>query len=247
MRCGHVAVISALVAPATGLSTKSMSTLARDLNTNTKARPIMKVVRMLEDMKAELNKEIEDDKAVQELLECWCTTGVKEKTKAIELAESRISELEAALGEALAKINELKSKRKATQEDQYADQKALDESEEMRMKENKEFHETEGDLLQAIDATENAITMLSKHNPGFAQVKSVARALETARVSEMLLKKNSLSSDRMQIMKDFMNGAESATGFLQIPGMQSYASQSGQIFGILKQMKEDFDVDLGEV
>merc|ERR1719503_114467 len=66
-------------------------------------------------MKAELNKELEDDKAVQELLECWCTTGMKEKEKSIQLAEARISELEAALGEALAKINELKSKRKATQ------------------------------------------------------------------------------------------------------------------------------------
>ena len=31
-----------------------------------------------------------------------------------------------------------------------------------------------------------------------------------------------------------------------IPGMQSYAPQSGQVFGILKQMKEDFDKDLGE-
>merc|ERR1719329_348336 len=85
-------------------------------------------------MKAELNKELEDDKAVQELLECWCTTGVKEKTKPIELAQSRIAELEAALGEALAKINELKSKRKATQEEQYADQKALDESDQMLFK-----------------------------------------------------------------------------------------------------------------
>ena len=89
-------------------------------------------------MQDELKKELDDDKAVQELLECWCTTGVKEKPKVIELAESRIAELEAALGEALAKINEFKSKRKATQEEQYADQKALDESEEMRMKENKE-------------------------------------------------------------------------------------------------------------
>ena len=242
------ALVAFLAAPAAGLALKSgfAATLARDLSDESKTRPIMKVVRMLEDMKEELNKELEDDKAVQELLDCWCTTGVKEKTKAIELAESRIAELEAALGEALAKINELKSKRKSVQEEQYADQKALDESEEMRMKENKEFHETEGDLLQAIDATENAITMLSKHNPGFAQVKSVAHALEIARVSELLLKKKSLSGDRIQALKSFMSGADSATGFLQIPGMQSYAPQSGQIFGILKQMKEDFDVDLGE-
>jgi hypothetical protein len=243
MRC---ALVAFLAAPCLALKTGFAAKLARDLSEETKTRPIMKVVRMLEDMKEELNKELEDDKAVQELLECWCSTGVKEKTKAIELAESRIAELEAALGEALAKINELKSKRKATQEEQYADQKALDESEEMRMKENKEFHETEGDLLQAIDATENAITMLSKHNPGFAQVKSIAQALETTHVADLLLKKNSLSTDRVQALKDFMNGAETATGFLQIPGMQSYAPQSGQIFGILKQMKEDFDVDLAE-
>merc|ERR1719183_1972713 len=154
---------------------------------NTKTRPIMKVVRMLEDMKEELNKELEDDKAVQELLECWCGTGMKEKEKSIQLGESRISELEAALGEALAKINELKSKRKSTQEEQYADQKALDESEEMRMKENKAFHEAEKDLLQAIDATENAITMLSKHNAGLAQIKAVAQSLQTARVTELLV------------------------------------------------------------
>merc|ERR1719224_133505 len=211
---------------------------------NTKTRPIMKVVRMLEDMKEELNKELEDDKAVQELLECWCTTGVKEKEKAIQLAESRIAELEAALGEALAKINELKAKRKATQEEQYADQKALDESEEMRMKENKAFHETEGDLLQAIDATENAITMLSKHNAGLAQIKAVAQSLQTARVTELMVHSKGLDAGKAAALKDFISETNQATGFMQIPGMQSYAPQSGQIFGILKQMKEDFDVDL---
>jgi chromosome segregation ATPase len=213
---------------------------------NAKTRPIMKVVRMLEDMKEELNKELEDDKAVQELLECWCGTGMKEKEKSIQLAESRIAELEAALGEALAKINELKAKRKSTQEEQYADQKALDDSEEMRMKENKAFHETEGDLLQAIDATENAITMLSKHNPGFAQIKAIAQTLQTARVTELMVQGKALDAGKTQMLKDFLAGTNQATGFMQIPGMQSYAPQSGQIFGILKQMKEDFEVDLGE-
>jgi len=233
----------ALATPGAAVTAK-LSQLSKDLDMNTKARPIMKVVRMLEDMKAELNKELEDDKAVQELLDCWCGTGMKEKEKSIQLAESRISELEAALGEALAKINELKSKRKATQEDQYADQKALDESEEMRMKENKAFHETEGDLLQAIDATENAITMLSKHNAGLAQIKAVAQSLQSARVTELMIRSRGLDASKTTALKDFISGTNQATGFMQIPGMQSYAPQSGQIFGILKQMKEDFDVDL---
>merc|ERR1719191_2425004 len=33
---------------------------------------------------------------------------------------------------------------------------------------------------------------------------------------------------------------------MAIPGFQSYAPQSGQIFGILKQMKETFEKDLAE-
>merc|ERR1719326_2042734 len=32
----------------------------------------------------------------------------------------------------------------------------------------------------------------------------------------------------------------------RVPGFQSYAPQSGQIFGILKQMKEDFEKNLSE-
>jgi chromosome segregation ATPase len=233
----------ALASPGAAITAK-LTQLSKDLDMNTKTRPIMKVVRLLEDMKDELNKELEDDKAVQELLECWCGTGMKEKEKSIQLAESRISELEAALGEALAKINELKAKRKSTQEEQYADQKALDESEEMRMKENKAFHETEGDLLQAIDATENAITMLSKHNPGLAQIKAVAASLQSARVTELMVRSKGLDAGKTSALKDFISGTGQVTGFMQIPGMQSYAPQSGQIFGILKQMKEDFDVDL---
>merc|ERR1719460_131673 len=47
-------------------------------------------------------------------------------------------------------------------------------------------------------------------------------------------------------LRSFLHNAESASSFLSIPGMQSYAPQSGQIFGILNQMKEDFEVNLSE-
>jgi len=206
---------------------------------------------MLEDMKAELNKELEDDKAVHEMMDCWCSTNEKEKTKAIELGTSRINELEALLGETLAKIKEIKSKRKSIQEEQYKDQAALDEAEELRMKENKEFHGAETDLLEAIDATKNAIIVLSKHHPELAQIKSIVRMLQAAKIPQLMLKSGSFSNLKAQELKDFLTGAASATetSFLQrSPGLagQSYQPQSGQIFGILKQMKEDFDTDLAQ-
>merc|ERR1712019_5985 len=56
----------------------------------------------------------------------------------------------------------------------------------------------------------------------------------------------SVSKANVNALRSFLHNAESATSFLSIPGFQSYAPQSGQIFGILKQMKEDFEVDLGE-
>jgi len=235
-------VLFSLVAPAA-----AVTALANDKDMTLKTRPIMKIVRMLEDMKVELNKELEDDKAVHEMMDCWCSTNEKEKTKAIEMGTTRINELEALLGETLAKIKEIKSKRKATQEDQYKDQAALDEAEEIRMKENKEFHGTETDLLEAIDATKNAIIVLSKHNPDFAQIRSVARALQAARVPQLIMKAGAFDDIKAQTLKDFLSGAE--TSFLQrAPGLagQSYQPASGQIFGILKQMKEDFEKDLGE-
>jgi len=239
-------VLFSLLAPA-----GAVTALAYDKDMSLKTRPIMKVVRMLEDMKAELNKELEDDKAVHEMMDCWCSTNEKEKTKAIELGTSRINELEALLGETLAKIKELKSKRKSVQEEQYKDQAALDEAEELRMKENKEFHGAETDLLEAIDATKNAIIVLSKHHPELAQIKAVVRMLQAAKIPQLMLKSGSFNNLKAQELKDFLTGASSATetSFLQrSPGLagQSYQPQSGQIFGILKQMKEDFDTDLGQ-
>jgi len=240
------ALIASLLAPAS-----AVTALANDKDMSLKTRPIMKVVRMLEDMKDELNKDLEDDKAVHEMMDCWCNTNEKEKTKAIELGTSRVGELEALLGETVAKIKELKSKRKGVQEDQFRDQAALDEAEELRMKENKEFHGTETDLLGAIDATKNAIIVLSKHNPELAQLKSVVRMLQAARVPQLMLKSGSFSNIKAEELKDFLSGTVSATetAFLQrAPGLagQSYQPQSGQIFGILKQMKEDFDSDLSQ-
>jgi hypothetical protein len=229
------------------LGLASAATLTADLSVNLQERPVMKVVRLLEDTKVELEKELEDDKAVYELMTCWCTSGTKDKEAAIEAGKAQIAALESSMGSDASRISELKQKRKETLDEVNADHKALMDATGMRMKENKEFQASETDYLEAIDAAKNAIIVLGKHNAAnLAQVRSVARRLLDARVSQMVDHSRSIGKAQVNTLQSFLRKAETASSFLAIPGMQSYAPQSGQIFGILGQMKEDFEVNLSE-
>merc|ERR1719267_180956 len=227
------------------LSSASATSVAlqTDLSLNLQERPVMKVVRLLQDTKAELEKELEDDKAVHELMACWCNSNDQEKAAAIEAGKAKIAELVSSMGADAAKIAELKQKRKETLDEVNADHKALMDATGMRMKENKEFQASETDYLEAIDAAKNAIIVLGKHNPSLAQVKAAAHKMLDARVQGL---SKGLSKAKVEVLRSFLDNAKSATSFLAIPGMQSYAPQSGQIFGILQQMKEDFEVNLSE-
>merc|ERR1719486_1449252 len=177
---------------------------------------------------------------------CWCGSGKKDKEAAIASAKAKIAELESSMGADAAKISELKAKRKETLDEVNADHKALMDATGMRMKENKEFQASETDYLEAIDAAKNAIIVLGKHNPSLAQVRAAAHHLLDTRVSQMVDSSRSMGKAKIEVLRSFLHNAETATSFLSIPGMQSYAPQSGQIFGILNQMKEDFEVNLSE-
>merc|ERR1719327_2480340 len=163
---------------------------------------------------------------------CWCTSGKEQKEAAIASAKAKIAELESSMGADAAKIAELKAKRKETLDEVNADHKALTDATGMRMKENKEFQASETDYLEAIDAAKNAIVVLGKHN-SLAQLRAAAHHLLDARVSQMVENSRSMGKARIEVLRSFLHNAESATSFLAIPGMQSYAPQSGQIFGIL--------------
>merc|ERR1719502_86901 len=192
---------------------------------NFKERPVMKVVRLLQDTKAELEKELDDDKAVHEKMTCWCNSGNADKTAAIAAGKAKIAELESSMGADAAKIAAKKEKRKETLDEVNADHKALSDATGLRMKENKAFQASETDYLEAIAAASNAITVLGKHNPSLAQLKTAAHKLLDARVSQMV--DNSRSKANVGLLRTFLHNAESASSFLAIPGMQSYAPQSG--------------------
>lgn len=207
-------------------------------------RPIARVVKMLQDMKDQLEVEAKDDAEVYHELTCWCKTNREEKTAAIELANKTIANLEAEMGEDAAKMAELKEKVKAQRVENRKNQKALDDATELRMKERKAFHEEEKDALATIAACKDAVTALSKHHPELAQLKAVAKNLLSTKIISSSNAKSTVEG--IVALKGFLNNVANSSSFLQIPGFQSYAPQSGQIFGMLKQMKETFEGNLSE-
>jgi len=232
----NVVLASLLAVPAVAV------TVHRNRDGSGKERPVAKVVRMLEDMKVELQAAKETDDKVYEELTCWCTGGTDEKKNAIELGEAKMSDLQSAMGEYGAKIEELREGLATTKSKLREDKAALDTAVAIRMKENKAFHEEEVDMLDAIQGCDNALKVLGKHH-SLAQIKEVGKSLQT--LTAMQLAKDNLGRDKMAVLKAFLQEAEdSSISRLRIPGMQSYAPQSGQIVGILSQMKEDFEGDL---
>ena len=68
----------------------------------------------------------------------------------------------------------------------------------------------------------------------------MAKLLQSSKVGEPVAEH--AHAERAKILRTFLQTAPGAESFLAIPGFQNYAPQSGQIFGILKQMKETFEV-----
>merc|ERR1719305_1939974 len=200
------------------------------------------------DMQAQLQKEAEEDEETYEKVACWCETNDKEKTAAIAEAEARITDLTSTIEEHTATSARLNTEIKNLEAEIAKNQEALDKATALRQKELAEFNAEEKDMLQSIGALKSAVVVLSKHHEAFAQIPSET-LLNIAAVVDTQFKKHKA------LLEEVVTPAQrkAVSAFLQAPGdyfdaeptfKQSYAPQSGQIFGILKQMKETFETNL---
>jgi len=198
-------------------------------------------------MSKQLNQEKADDEAVFESLDCWCKTNEEEKSTSIAAGNAKVTDLKASMGEFTAKIEELREGLATTKEKLRKDQAALGTATAIRMKEIKTFQGEETDLLGSIQSIKQANVVLSKHNPSFTQLRVVAKSLEAMKT--MQLAKDNLSRDKLAVLKAFMQQAQESSSLRKShpSGHESYTPQSGQIFGILKQMQEEFEASLKEM
>merc|ERR1719487_375865 len=211
-------------------------------------RPVTKVINLLKDMSAQLEKEGKEDQEGFEKIACWCETNDKDKTVSIDGAEARITDLTATIEEATATSARLNTEIKQLGAEISKNTAALDKATAIRQKELAEFNGEEKDVLQSIGALKSAITVLSKHHAELVQVPA-----------DQLIHVAVLIEGQFRKHKDMVNQIatpaqrKAVAAFVQAPSdffdadptfKQNYAPQSGAIFGILKQMKETFESNL---
>merc|ERR1719281_941333 len=99
-----------------------------------KSRPVAKVITLLKDMLAQMEKEAEEDQEVYDKFVCWCETNDKEKTKAIADAEAHIESLNAKIEELTALSAQLQTELKNLEKETAENQEALEKATAMRSK-----------------------------------------------------------------------------------------------------------------
>merc|ERR1719371_137905 len=210
-----------------------------------KNRPVSKVITLLKDMLKQLEKEAEEDEEIYDKMACWCETNDKEKTKSIADAEARIADLTTKIEELTANSARLNTEIKNLEKEVAENQAALDKATAIRQKQLAEFNEEEKDLLESISALKSAVTVLSKHNSFIQMPRShivgVAATVQNemqkhASLLTLTHKQRKMVSSFIQSPEDYFDAEPTFK--------QSYAPQSGEIFGILKQMKETFETNL---
>jgi len=220
----------------------AVSSLASAVDDSKVNRPVNKVIKLLKEMQVQLEGEQKEDEDVYDKLSCWCESNDKQKSKEIAEAEARITELTSTIEELTATSARLNQEIENLGKEIARNREALKKATAIREKEHNEFAEEAKDLTESITSLGAAIVVLSKHH---------------APPAETLLNIGALLKHQMHKHRDILAGvlttkARRAIGsFLQgdffgkAPAFkQAYAPQSGEIFGILTDMKEQFQNNL---
>merc|ERR1719305_10215 len=211
---------------------------------------VARVVNLLKDMQAELQKEADNDEELYDKLVCWCETNEKEKTKAIEIAKQMVTDHTATIEETAAKNAQLTTDVAQLKKEIADNTAALEQATALRTKENGEFNTDEKDAIASIGSLKNAVMTLGEHNEGSALVQREALVQLTTMLRRHMKENTALfagavAPHQRQMLMNLLQRPDGMLSLLQESnGAPAYAPASGEIFGILKQMKESFETNL---
>jgi len=208
-----------------------------------------------------MDKSSADGRADTEIFakyKCYCDRNTAEKTKSIADLTKEIAMLEGSIEELSASSGKLSEEVAMLTSNMADNEAARAEAKSLRDKANEDFVAEEADMKGAIDQMNTAIETLAAigadetAKAGLATVNVHTGKFmgEKKQESEMPKKIAALSADAKKILKAasaFLPAKDrkALTGFIQAPFTGEYSAQSGEIVGILKNMRDTFKQNLG--
>jgi hypothetical protein len=204
-------------------------TMAVSMSSHARGNPIRKVVTMLQ----KIQKKVENEgKAAEDLFDkfmCECNQQQSALTKAIEAGESKGSDVAAAVEAGAKQAEQLKQDLTQAKADRAAAKEAIAAATAIRQKEAKAFAASKGESTANIESMGKAISAIEAGSgSSFLQTNAAKKLIEIVSQSTFFQQ----DSDREDVTA-FLSGEETSEG-------------TGEIVGMLKQMKETMSKDLSD-
>jgi len=195
------------------------------------ANPIRKIVTLLQDMQKEIEAEGAKEKELYDKFMCFCDGGAEELKKSIADAAMTIESSSAAEKEQTAEKAGLEQDLIKHKSDRVSAGDDLEKATAIRGKENAEYETDLADQKTNYAAISSAIPALEKGMGGASLIQSNGAGF-TKQIQKALASAQTVSQmEKQDVMAFLENKADSESGS---PG-------SGQIVGILKNMKDEME------
>jgi hypothetical protein len=201
-------------------------------NSDANANPIRRVVSLLQGMAKKVESEGKKEEELYEKFMCYCKTSGGDLQEAISSSTAKVPQLQSDIEESEASLKQTKLDLKSHQEDRAAAKAAMASATTQREKENAKYVAESDELKGYVSSLGGAIPAIAKGMSG---------AFVQSKVGLVLQKAVSSSVQATEYDKD------EVISFLSGKATSDYVPKGGEIVGILKEMKADFEKSLAEV
>jgi len=210
-------------------------------------KTITKVVKLLQGMLDKSKSDAEADRVMFAKFKCYCDANEEERTKSVEDLTEEIGFLSSKIEQLQGSNGKLSEETRGLRADMTTNENDRATAQGIRTKAHEDFVAEEADLNMAISQMESAIGILGaigadQTMESGADHEKFMAGYEGA----SLIKMNTQVKQALQAASAFLSPQEKkrAGNFLQAPFTGNYAAQSGQILGILKNMRDTFKANL---
>merc|ERR1719240_1717484 len=148
--------------------------------------PVEKVVKLIEELKADLEKDEKVEQQIHDKFACWCKIATGHKAANIHINHMRIEEDTQEVLELKSKIAVLAAEIAERHEFIAELEDDMKKATNIRQKENAAYMKETGELMQAISALERAIGVLSGAGTFLLQNSEALSSSQRARAADLI-------------------------------------------------------------